>query len=129
MKEIIKTIEDTYFEYGNYNSGYDGFIIKTNKQEIKLGIEGGQCCCEQFGYFMTNDEVKDFIGAEVLDVTVTDEILNTEKFVETYDGGCMFINIVTNIGVLQFTAYNSHNGYYGHDAVVLSEQLNYSEVL
>jgi len=26
----------------------------------------------------------------------------------------MFINIDTSEGLLQFAAYNSHNGYYGH---------------
>jgi len=31
--------------------------------------------------------------------------------------------------ILQFVAYNCHNGYYGHDALVQSEQLNYSECL
>ena len=32
-------------------------------------------------------------------------------------------------GYLQFVAYNSHNGYYGHEAVLISKQLNYEEDL
>ena len=28
-------------------------------------------------------------------------------------------------GTLQFTAYNEHNGYYSHDAFVISNQIKY----
>ncbi len=41
----------------------------------------------------------------------------------------MFVNLETNVGLLQFVAYNSHNGYYGHDAVLVSKQLNLTEAL
>ena len=34
----------------------------------------------------------------------------------------MFVNINTSNGALQFAAYNEHNGYYGHEAVVISEK-------
>jgi hypothetical protein len=39
------------------------------------------------------------------------------------------VNIDTDRGQLQFVAYNEHNGYYGHNAVVVSKQLTHEECL
>lgn len=33
----------------------------------------------------------------------------------------MFINVETTRGLLQFAAYNEHNGYYGHDVLLVSK--------
>jgi len=41
----------------------------------------------------------------------------------------MFVDLKTDRGKLQFVAYNEHNGYYGHEAEVICNQLNHSEVL
>ena len=61
-----------------------------------------------------------------LNVSMTDTALNTEKvedecnYSHHYDdgNGIMFVNIETDRGVLQFVAYNCHNGFYGHEATV-----------
>ncbi len=111
------------------SQGYtDGYAIITDKQMIKLLIDNQQNCCENWGYFMSDDNLEYFIGADIYDITVTDTALNTKKLNEHIpygieDGGIMFVNIITDKGVLQFTAYNAHNGYYGHIAYVISEQL------
>lgn len=52
MEKILK-IEETSFD------GKDGFVITTDQQEIKLGIDNGQCCCENWGYFMSEDDLSD----------------------------------------------------------------------
>jgi len=127
MKEIIQAIGEVTFKDGWHN--YDGYSVTTNKQTIKLGIDNGQCCCENWGYFWTNDNVEEFIGAEVLDVKIVDECLDVHQAPEIYEGGVMFVTIVTDRGDLQFTAYNEHNGYYGHAAIVVSEQLTEEIVL
>lgn len=124
----IKEVEDV--KVGKYGYECDGFEIVTNKQSIKLLIENGQYCCENAGYFMSEDDFSKFIGAKLIDITITDDCLNTKKFNEELkygvdSGDCMFVNINTNKGTLQFTAYNEHNGYYGHSAYVISEQLNH----
>jgi hypothetical protein len=110
-----------------------GFDIVTDKQTIQCRIDNGQSCCENWGYFMTNDDVNEFIGAKLLDVAIVDKLLNEKKLdmlcEADVEGGVMFVNFVTSQGVLQFTAYNSHNGYYGHEASVKSIQLNHNEVL
>lgn len=110
---------------------YVGFTVTTDRQTIRLGISAGVMCCEKYGYFMTNDSVSEFIGAKLLDVKVVDTSLKVHP-VES-DGWnerqTMFVNLETDRGTLQFTAYNEHNGYYGHQAKVSSVQLTHEETL
>lgn len=135
MEKIIsiETITD-----GEHWSKMSGYAITTDKQVVKMLIDDFQSCCESFGYFMSEDDLTQFIGAELLEITLTDTALNTEKFVSlemnaepphVYEGGVMFVNIHTAAGTLQFVAYNEHNGYYGHDAKVISEQLTIERTL
>lgn len=107
-------------------NGKDGFRIITNKQEIFLGIDNGQSCCENWGYFMSEDDLNNFVGHSLIDIKITDTQLksNSEFDVNNiYEGDVMFVDIITSNGVLQFVAYNEHNGYYGHEACVISTQL------
>lgn len=131
METILKIKETQFGISERYPNDFDGFVIKTNKQIIKLGIENGQSCCEYWGYFMTEDNFKEFEGSKLIDITLTDTSLKTKKLyeecIETEE--CMFVNLNTDKGLLQFVAYNSHNGYYGHEAVIISETLNHSEML
>lgn len=106
--------------------GQDGFEVLTSEQSILLGIDNVSDCCEQWGHFWCNDNPDDFLGAGVVGVSITDTALITEKDPNLYEGGVMFVNIETDRGVLQFVAYNSHNGYYGHMAKVECKQLNFS---
>lgn len=87
-----------------------------------MGIDNDQQCCEWWGYFMSEDDLDTFVGAKLLRVEVVDTCLRKEKLVDVYDGGTMFVDLVTDRGVLQFVAYNDHNGYYGHYATVRSTQ-------
>lgn len=131
MEKILR-IEETNFKTNekSYQS-YEGFQIVTNKQIIKLGISDGQSCCERSGYFMSEDNLQDFINSKILGIELTDTCLNTKKLEkeELYEPDLMFVNISTDKGLLQFVAYNSHNGCYGHSAVVVSEQISHEEVL
>lgn len=108
------------------DSAASGFLIITNKQSIELSIDNYQSCCEDWGYFLSEDNIDEFVGAIILNISLTDTCLRTEKLPEygvEESGGVMFVNIETDRGLLQFTAYNSHNGYYGHDARIKSTQL------
>lgn len=126
---LITGIEETSFKTDSWGV-YDGFIVfLDNNESIKMGICNGQSCCENWGYFMTNDDVSEFIGAQVLSVNIVDQCLNVERAPRIYEGGVMFVNIETDKGTLQFTAYNEHNGYYSHEAVVISSFINTSEYL
>jgi hypothetical protein len=109
--------------------GEAGYQIKTNKQVISLLIDSYQSCCEDWGYFMSEEDTDSYIGANLTDIQITDTALNKESFNDFYNEQVMFVDLITDRGVLQFVAYNDHNGYYGHQARVISEQLNHSEWL
>ena len=79
--------------------------------EFKFSLNGGATVC-----------------AEIRGVTVTDTALHTRDL-SLDEGDTMFVNIETDRGVLQFVAYNSHNGYYGQTAYVLSTQLRHEATL
>ena len=122
-EDLLKTEANPYEGFG-----CDGYVITTDTQEIKLGITTGQQCCEVWGYFMSQDNPSDFVGSHLLGVSITDDKLRTHQLLD-FDGVAMFVNVQTDRGLLQFVAYNEHNGYYGHMACVLSNQINHSEMI
>lgn len=131
MKEIVKQIievENIKVNDSDWQN-FDGYKVITSDQEILLLIDMETCCCESPGYFWSDDDFSRFIGSELLNIEVVDTELNKEKLDKEIgygldEGGIMFVNLVTNKGILQFAAYNSHNGYYGHTGRVVSKQLN-----
>lgn len=129
MEKILRIEEVSFNLPEKKHTSFSGFIITTDKQDILLGIDSNQNCCESWGYFMSNDDFSEFIGASLLDITIADEVLNVHKMPKMYEGGVMFVNINTSAGLLQFTAYNEHNGYYSHEAVVVSKQLTNKDYL
>ena len=131
MEKIIRIEETVFKENPQQYFNYEGFQIVTDRQTIKLGISDSQSCCERTGYFMSEDNLKEFEGANLLNIFLVDTNLNVERYNEEqlYSPYLMFVNIETDRGLLQFVAYNDHNGYYGHSAIVISEQLNHKEVL
>lgn len=101
-------------------SSYDGYYVETDLHKYLILIDNGQCCCESWGYFASNDNFDDFIGKELESVELTDTALNTDTVEKSgyygdTDGDIQFINFKMSDGdVLQFAVYNAHNGYYGH---------------
>ncbi len=134
--ETIQKIEEVNVGGDRSWNSYGGFEITTDEQIIKLLIDNSQSCCEHWGYFFCHDDPQEFIGSAVLSVYLTDTALNT-LYLEKNDvsptqldgGAIMFVNIETTKGLLQFVAYNEHNGYYGHKAIVECKQLNHEEVI
>lgn len=117
----ITSINETTFKGANSVWGsYEGYSITlADGSIIQMGIASGQCCCENYGYLTSQDGLTDFIGAEFISVAVTDAELKHYDVESVYDGSAMFINVETSRGCLQFVAYNEHNGYYSHDAVLV----------
>jgi hypothetical protein len=98
-------------------------VIKTIKHTVKFQITTMQYCCEDFGYFTTQDDIKDYIGANLLDIREVwgeDVVFSKSVLEEEIPPGAdvMFINIETSKGTLQYAIYNEHNGYYGHSVKV-----------
>ncbi len=132
MEKIISINEGSFKLSENDWGAYEGYTINTSEQQIKVGISSGQSCCESYGYLSTEDNHKEFIGANLLSISIVDQALNNKKVddLEYLDeGGAMFVNFETDKGLFQLVAYNSHNGYYGHEAVLVSKQLNHTEGL
>lgn len=115
---------------------FDGWRIVADDQTVVVGISNSQDCCEEFGYFNSDDDPLKYIGAELLRVERVSED-KSERLVTTIPdveygldaGAAVFVNIVTDRGAFQLAAYNAHNGYYGHEAVVISRDLNVSEIV
>jgi len=131
MEKILRIEKAVFKESAKNWCDYEGYQIITDKQTIKLGIDNMRSCCENWGYFFSEDNLDEFIGAELLDIKLTDSQLKPAEFDTNnmYEGGAMFVNIETSKGTLQFIAYNEHNGYYGHESCVISKQLTHEEVL
>lgn len=131
--ETITAIEEVQ-DRGNvaHWSKQDGFLITTTEQEIWLGIDNGYSCCEQWGYLISEDDTQKFIGAELRSIATTDTNRTSQQFntkwedggISLDDGEVVFVDLNTSEGTLQFAAYNSHNGYYGHTVTIKSKQLN-----
>jgi hypothetical protein len=130
--EIIEAIK----EIDKDEEGFAGFHIITSDQEIQLLIYNESECCESWGYFFCNDDFNEFIGSKLYRVKLTDKALNTKILDKNIvlnsdhdEPNLMFVDIETNKGSLQFVAYNSQNGYYGHDAIIKSRFLDHRETL
>lgn len=126
MEKILRIEEVTFKRESEDWQEFDGWQIITDLQTIKFGISNSQSCCENWGHLITNDTTTEFEGAELYEIKVVDEVLYNKVLPEAEyldEGGTMFVNFETSAGTLQFVAYNSHNGYYGHSAVLISKQL------
>ena len=130
MKEIIESIDNDY-QIKIDNTSYAGYKIQTNKQEILLLIYDVQQCCESYGYLDTVDDKEDFIGSELNEIYLTDTKLESNDLIDIDDEytNIQFINLNTSKGLFQFTLYNSHNGYYGHDIRIISKELTHKGYL
>jgi hypothetical protein len=130
IKMICEEERFTIFDGNFRDQTYEGYVICTNKRNIKIGIvmsEDGLC---KPGYFMSEDNLQFFDGAEYLGIEVTDKQLKKKKVFSQnnlQEGDVMFVNINTSKGVLQFVAYNEHNGYYGVDCAVAYEEILFQE--
>jgi len=116
---------------------YQGYEIETDSETIRIGIDSEQGCCERFGYLCSEDEPAKFVGASLLRIdrvtrdTERDAVL-VREVMRDYGldgGGALFVNVVTDRGTFQIVAYNEHNGYYGHEAVLIGHGYRHGEVL
>lgn len=106
------------------SNDYRGYLVETEKESIFVLISDEQHCCEQPGYVTSDDNLDNFIGADLRSVEVVGEDYNIvsellpdeDEYKATFT---VFINFNTDRGVLQMAVYNQHNGYYGHDALFI----------
>lgn len=107
-----------------------GYEIHTNKQIVTIFISNQSGCCESWGVITTEDTLSDFIKAELLTLSTIDydyknhPLTKDDTFGGYDEGGCIFVDVETSKGKLQFVLYNQHNGYYGHSVTIRSNQFN-----
>lgn len=125
IEEIENKIIPTFCEY----SEFDGFVITfDNDTTLSLVVSSYQSCCENYGAVTTEENLQDYVGAEYIQHDIVDQELAVNSNIiadsNIYDipsldaGDIIFLNVQTDKGTLQFSVYNSHNGYYGHSAYV-----------
>lgn len=142
MPESIVSIEEVTDVIGNNSySRYDGYRITTTERVLELLISNSQSCCESFGYFVSEDDLSQYMGREFRGLHITDTNRTGREFTKGWepgqdpnaisldDGDVMFVDVMTDIGSFQFAAYNAHNGYYGHTALITGRALTVPEVL
>lgn len=109
---------------------YDGYKIETTVQTILFLINNGQSCCEEWGSMISEDNLEDFIGSNLLSIENVEDAEGDIKkyFIEDFyndqPSDSILINVNTSNGTLQFALYNDHNGCYGHDYIIRSVQFN-----
>lgn len=125
LNEVILSIEETdnFFPEGEKWSGFEGYIVQTDKQKIMVLISNSSSCCESWGHLSTPDDPKEFVGAKLLKVEVVDTAYDKKAWDAMHPHGldcgeATFVNFETDKGLFQLTVYDSHNGYYGHSVVV-----------
>lgn len=117
VDEVKRNLNQYY--PGSYDE-YAGYEIVTNRHTYHVLIDSDQQCCENWGYMTTLDNPDEYIGAELLAVTTTDDQLATTQIEKSFGeyADTMFVTFETNLGRFQITLYNEHNGYYAHNAIV-----------
>lgn len=107
---------------------FEGYEVETDKNSIRVLIDNSQQCCENWGYFICNGEATEqYIGKVLTEVRLTDTDCRTKMLEEhglsTTWTEIQFVDFCFADGdVLQIAVYNEHNGYYGHDILVLVNQ-------
>lgn len=131
--ELVEAIAGYKFETDDYSS-YEGYRIKTSERDIRVLVSSESSCCENFGYISSDDNLSQFVGAELIEVwaaTLDDryfpsENLYVKKLVDLRGWDergpdvfeAAFVYIETSRGPLTLAVYNEHNGYYGHEVLI-----------
>lgn len=125
----VKPGKEIFHEFTTFD-GYE--ILLDDASKISLLVEGIQICYENWGYLWTSDNLNEFIGAEYVGTEVVNGDLSKRAVVEGHipaEEEAMFVNVLTNVGPLQFAAYNVHNGFYRHAVLVVRTKTEVQEVL
>lgn len=102
------------FEGGGWGSKIN-FVDKNN---VLVGFDYSQCCCEDFGYFYSNDKLTEVEYSEVeLDPYFFDETFVEYPDTSSHDESKVMFKLIkrkNDKNPIYLTLYNIHNGYYSH---------------
>ncbi len=103
---------------------YNNKVNFVDENNVLVGYDMNQCCCEDAGYFIS-DNIHKQVGYDTdisefsVDVDMAPYFFDT-KFYDTYDwewtdeGGAAVFRLIDGEKELFLHLYNCHNGYYGH---------------
>lgn len=98
---------------------YDKYIITldgSDPVDFELYFDDHTQCCESAGFYIQpSDNLKDFIGATIEEISIYDDDEADLGFEVRHSLYAESVTFVTSKGDLTFTCYNDHNGYYAHD--------------
>ncbi len=125
-ERIVSIVSIVSIEEVSGSELMEGYKVVTDRHTYHVLIGSEQFCCETSGYLTSDDDIQQYIGAELREVRLTDTALNSAR-VEASDyyeddGGIQFVYFVTDRGVLQLAVYNAHNGYYGHSVLIARDE-------
>jgi hypothetical protein len=97
----------------------DEKINFVDENNVLLGYDMGQCCCENADWFIADEpqekRPEEFSKPEVLDGWLFDKSFFKSVTAYEFDSGGMAIFRITKGDEQKFIhIFNSHNGYYGH---------------
>ena len=134
----MQDIGDQKIRFGlNQFIHHDGYVITTNKQHIRLLFDNLPLGFEQCGCkLLAEHPINSFVGAVLQQIRIS----TSKQLVKSLELDPIFarsvhsiqlfvLDIHTSVGVLQFVAFNNCPGVFPHQAYVIAEQLEHSEVL
>lgn len=109
MKDIIKSIKAVN-GIKNKHGMMEGYTVFTDKHEYLMIIDEKICCCGIWKCFESEDDLQYFVGADLINVQLTDTLLNKAKLKELDNiylecTEIQLINFETDRGVFQLPAY------------------------
>ena len=101
-------------------SGWDSKVNFVDENNVLLGYDTGQNCCENAGWFIADTPQKKIQSEAGSDFDLTDwrfdpTYRKQEDDKSEFDSGGMIIFRIVNSDKEKFIhIFNAHNGYYGH---------------
>jgi hypothetical protein len=108
---------------------WDGVVIFTEKEQIRLLVSNTQSCCERWGFQINDkeksitDEVKTFLFEHEISQVNWNHTREKKKVSQENEGhyACIdiFIGQKPNATSILVDVYCNHNGYYRHDLLTV----------
>lgn len=98
----------------------DGKINFVDDNNVLVGFDYSQCCCENFGYALTREIPAGEAESDKPEIDPDGYQFDRDFFQEGSpesqwdEGGRVTFRLEKEGASLFLTLYNSHNGYYGH---------------
>lgn len=107
----------------NKESGLSSKVNFVDNNNVLVGWDDGQCCCENAGYFFSKEipsKVMESIDVDLEAYSFDTTFQNDVDLEEDFDGGGMetFKLVNTSGDAVYLSIYNHHNGYYSHGFTV-----------